>query len=71
LGDAATRLTTSQIGITGAAVPAELQGQYDNLIGAQETQADVFNDIADKITEIEDMYIIRNPNYVRLDLDPV
>ena len=71
LGDAAARLTTSQIGITGAVVPAELQGQYDNLIAAQEVQADVFNDIADKITEIEDMYIIRNPNYVRLDLDPV
>jgi VanZ family protein len=56
---------------TNGNAPADLQGQYDNAVRTQETYAYFFNAIEEKIRAIEDMYILKNPNYVQMDLEPL
>jgi len=56
---------------TNGNAPADLQGNYDNAVRSQETYAYFFNAIEEKISAIEDMYILRNPNYVKMNLEPL
>jgi len=56
---------------TNGNAPADLQGQYDTAVRNQETYAYFFNAIEEKISDIEDMYILRNPNYVKMNLEPL
>jgi predicted DNA-binding protein len=56
---------------TNGNTPANLQDQYDSAVRSQETHAYFFNVIEEKIRAIEDMYLLRNPNYVKMNLEPL
>jgi hypothetical protein len=56
---------------TNGNTPAYLQDQYDSAVRSQETHAYFFNVIEEKIRAIEDMFLLRNPNYVKMNLEPL